>query len=135
MTATGTELGVHDGRLAPCLTLPNCISSQASPNDGGHYLPAIPYRGGNEEALDAVREVVMAMPRTRIITSDDGYLHAEFRTLIMRFVDDVEFVLDDHERVIHFRSSSRVGYYDLGVNRRRIKRISRALLRRSGRQG
>jgi uncharacterized protein (DUF1499 family) len=48
----------------------------------------------------------------------------EFRSALFRFVDDVEFVLDDSARVIHFRSASRAGYYDFGVNRRRMQEIS-----------
>jgi uncharacterized protein (DUF1499 family) len=52
-----------------------------------------------------------------------NYIHAEFVSAIFRFVDDVEFLFDDHQKVIQVKSASRVGYYDLGVNRRRIEKI------------
>jgi uncharacterized protein (DUF1499 family) len=51
------------------------------------------------------------------------YVHAKFTSRLFRFVDDVEFCIDDDLRIIHVRSSSRVGYFDFGVNRRRIERI------------
>jgi uncharacterized protein (DUF1499 family) len=35
----------------------------------------------------------------------------------------LEFCIDNDLRIIHVRSSSRVGYYDFGVNRRRVERI------------
>jgi len=35
----------------------------------------------------------------------------------------VEFLLDDGSKTIHVRSASRVGYSDLGVNRRRVEAI------------
>jgi len=47
---------------------------------------------------------------------------------VWRFVDDVEFYLDETARVVHFRSASRMGYYDFGMNRRRMKEISEQYL-------
>ncbi len=63
------------------------------------------------------------MKRARIITAQKGYIHAEFTSFLFRFVDDVEFVLDEGSKTIHVRSASRVGYSDLGVNRKRVEAI------------
>jgi uncharacterized protein (DUF1499 family) len=41
-------------------------------------------------------------------------------------VDDVEFRIDGAAGVIHVRSASRKGYWDLGVNRRRVETIREA---------
>jgi uncharacterized protein (DUF1499 family) len=38
----------------------------------------------------------------------------------------VEFVLDEQNNVIHFRSASRVGRGDMGANRARIEAIRAA---------
>jgi len=65
------------------------------------------------------------MKRSKIIEISDSYIHAQFWTRFFRFVDDVEFLFDDAARIIHFRSASRVGYYDFGVNRRRMIEISK----------
>ena len=58
---------------------------------------------------------------------DDNYLRVEAKTRLLRFVDDVEFELRAGQGVIAVRSASRVGYSDLGANRRRIERIRKEL--------
>jgi uncharacterized protein (DUF1499 family) len=63
------------------------------------------------------------LPRTRLVEEDESYLHYEFTSLLLRFVDDVEFVFDDEAKIIHFRSASRTGYSDLGVNRARMEQV------------
>ena len=67
--------------------------------------------------------VLRGMRGARVKTVQPGYVHAEFTTLLFRFVDDVEFLLDGGSKTIDVRSASRVGYYDLGVNRRRVEAI------------
>ena len=61
------------------------------------------------------------MQRSTIVMEDKDYLHAEFRSALIGFVDDVEFLVDD--KVIHVRSASRVGYGDHDVNRKRVEEI------------
>ena len=53
------------------------------------------------------------------------YLRIECTSLILRFVDDLEFLFDPTGQVIHIRSASRVGRSDLGVNRNRVEAIRR----------
>lgn len=76
--------------------------------------------------MERLRQVLRAMPRVQIRSDRAGYLHAEFRSLILRFVDDVEFLIDVKAGVIHVRSASRLGYSDLGVNRSRVETIRTA---------
>ena len=76
-----------------------------------------------EEAMKGLVAVIESMRRTKIVTMTDDYLHVEFRSLVFRFVDDVEFYFDDRGKTIHLRSASRVGHSDLGVNRKRVERI------------
>jgi uncharacterized protein (DUF1499 family) len=45
----------------------------------------------------------------------------------LRFIDDVEFVFDDETKTVHFRSASRTGYSDFGVNRRRMDDIRKMI--------
>ena len=119
-----SNLGVVDGRLADCPASPNCVSTQAT--DAEHRMEPIPFTGSSDEAMQRIKDVVAKMPRTKIVTVEDNYLHAEFRSAIFRFVDDVEFLIDPEAQLIHFRSASRVGYSDLGVNRRRMEEIRKA---------
>ncbi len=65
------------------------------------------------------------MPRIKLVEEEDSYLHYEFTSLLFRFVDDVEFLFEDATKTIHFRSASRVGYGDFGVNRKRMEEIRR----------
>jgi uncharacterized protein (DUF1499 family) len=68
-------------------------------------------------------KTVIQSSKAKAIASTDNYLYAEFTTPIMRFVDDVEFLLDKDAKVIHVRSASRLGESDLGVNRKRIETL------------
>lgn len=110
-------------RIRPCPRSPNCVSTRAG--DAAHRMPPIPFTGTAEQALERLRRVVRALPRSRIVEDAGGYLRAEVRTAILRFTDDVELAVDPAERLIHFRSASRVGYFDLGANRRRMEEIRR----------
>ena len=60
---------------------------------------------------------------TRVVSIEKNYIHAEFVSSLFRFVDDVEFYLNDAAKVIHVKSASRTGYFDFGVNRRRVELI------------
>lgn len=125
MTAIQPDnLGVVEGRLRPCPESPNCVCSFDT--DREHSIPPLTFSDSPEAAMERLRQTVKAMPRTRLVVDAAGYLHVEFRSLILRFVDDVEFLVDAETRMIHVRSASRLGYSDLGVNRRRIEAIRKA---------
>jgi uncharacterized protein (DUF1499 family) len=118
------KLGVTDGRLAPCPSLPNCVCTQAA--DPGHAIEPIALEGKADEALARLKAILTKMPRVRIVTECATYLHAEYTSQVFRFVDDVEFLLDEGSGVIHFRSASRAGRSDFGVNRKRMEAIRKA---------
>ena len=108
-------------QLQPCPSTPNCVSTQSS--DEQHAIAPLRYQRSKAEAKAALKEAVLSLPRTKLTEEDDSYVHFEFTSLVLRFVDDVEFVFNEESKVIHFRSASRVGYGDLGVNRRRMEEI------------
>lgn len=115
------HLGVKHGKLAPCPASPNCVSSRAS--DDAHRIAPIPYSGTLRETMAKLKAAIQSMNRAQIVTVTDRYLHVEFTSALFRFVDDVEFYFDADRNVIEVRSASRVGYSDLGVNRKRIETI------------
>jgi uncharacterized protein (DUF1499 family) len=121
-----TNLGVKEGKLAPCPGSPNCVVSQGG-GDAEHTIAPLAYSGDPAQAMAKLVSVVEAMPRTTIVESTDTYLYAEFASKLMGFVDDVEFYLDPAESVIQVRSASRLGESDLGVNRKRVEEIRAAL--------
>ena len=121
------DLGVVNGRLAACPDTPNCVSTQAT--DAGHRIESITFDGLPEQAIQRLKAAIASVPRMKILEEKDGYVYAEAKSLIFRFVDDVEFYVDRDAKVIHFRSASRVGHSDLGVNRERMEQLRRAFLR------
>ncbi|MBX3327443.1 MAG: DUF1499 domain-containing protein [Nitrospira sp.] len=111
--------------LSACPSSPNCVSTQAS--DESHAIAPFLYKKSRAEAKEALKAIVASLPRTKLIEEDESYLHYEFTSLLLRFVDDIEFILDETTKTIQFRSASRTGYSDLGVNRRRMEQV-RALV-------
>lgn len=117
------ELGIHDGRLSPCPDSPNCVSSQAS--DAEHFIAPLPLKGNPEQTQARLKQVLSGEPRVRLVEETPGYLRAEFSSKLMRFVDDVEFLIGAN--AIDVRSASRLGYADFQVNRQRIEQLRQRL--------
>jgi uncharacterized protein (DUF1499 family) len=121
------DLGVHGGRLADCPASPNCVSSQL--DDRRHHIEPLVFADAPEQAFARLENLLAEWRDTTIIARRPGYLRVEFHTML--FVDDGEFLFDEERRVIHVRSASRLGYFDLGKNRSRIEQIRREFARPS----
>jgi uncharacterized protein (DUF1499 family) len=109
------------GPLPPCPATPNCVSSEADPCDAVHHVPPLPLPPGLDPvaALDAFEALVRSRPRATVLSRSPLRLHAIDRTLVFRFVDDVDVRVDPATRLLPLRSASRVGAGDAGTNRRR----------------
>jgi uncharacterized protein (DUF1499 family) len=114
-------------KISDCPSSPNCVSSIAQDQD--HYVSPFHMDVAPDKAWEALKRAVEAESRTRIVEEDRErwYLRAEATSRIFRFVDDLEFQIIPEEHLVHVRSASRVGYWDLGVNRRRVERLREAL--------
>jgi len=110
-----------DNILTPCPQTPNCVSSLAE--DKEHFIEPISFGGDSVDAQYKILGILYSMDRVRVTRFEDGYIQAEFVSFLFRFVDDVEFYFDDESQKIQVKSASRVGYSDLGANRRRIEKI------------
>lgn len=117
------NLGVSDGRFAPCKRSPNCVSSQADPTDREHYIAPIAFRG----PVADLRRAVESMQRAIVIKAERNYVYAEYRTRLMRYVDDLELYYDEKQGLVQVRSASRLGRRDFGVNRDRVERLRRII--------
>ena len=116
------NLGVRDGRLAPVREQYwNAVSSQATTDT--HRIDPLRIRGEPKAAFARLRERVGQTPGVRIVEATDTYLRAECETRVLRFVDDLELLLDAPAGVVHVRSASRLGRKDFGVNRARIESL------------
>lgn len=118
-------LGITNGLLKPCPSTPNCVSTQSTSTDAYEKRQPISLQSGEtpEAAMHKLVAIVEKIPRTTIIEQRNDYLYVEFRTFAMRFIDDVEFFVDAPKNVIHYRSASRLGNSDLGVNGKRMDEI------------
>ena len=115
------NLGLKNNLLLSCPKSPNCVLSQAS--DQKHQIHPMHYTSSVEIAKERLNQVILSMVDTRIITQNKVYWHVEFTTRWLRFIDDVEFYFPESEALIHLRSASRSGFWDLGVNRKRVEEI------------
>jgi uncharacterized protein (DUF1499 family) len=110
--------------LKPCPQSPNCVSSLSS--DETHFISPFEYGDRLENARQKLIDILKHTRGVRLVEIKSDYLHAEFRSLIFRFVDDVEFYFPAEGSIIHVKSASCSGYYDFGVNRRRVERLRAA---------
>jgi uncharacterized protein (DUF1499 family) len=124
---TGTrpeDIGIRENKqLKACPPSPNCVTSFCDPEDTVHFIEPFTFSGKADEAMNSLRKVILNQERSAIIVEKPNYIHAEFTSKLMRYVDDVEFLLDDKNKKIHIRSASRLGSKDFGVNRERIEKI------------
>lgn len=113
------QLGAFNGNLAACPDSPNCVSSQAG--DERHRIAPFATGDDPDAAFARLAEIVRRRPDVTVIDRTDTYLRVELHTMF--FTDDAEFLLDRESRLIQLRSASRLGYSDLGLNRRRTEEI------------
>jgi uncharacterized protein (DUF1499 family) len=118
-----TDIGVRQGHLTDCPSSPNCVSSQAS--DSAHKIAPLPLTGDVENSRRHLVKLLASQPRVTIVTEQNNYIHAEFTSSLLRFVDDVEFLLGP--QAIEVRSASRLGFSDLGANRTRVEQLREQL--------
>ena len=120
------SLSEADGRLADCPKSPNCVSSIAT--DEKHAIHPFTYTGDKAEGYETLLGILSSQKRIVIAVQSDDYLHLEFKSKLFRFVDDVEFYFPKDESLIHVRSASRKGYFDLGVNRKRVEQLRKQFI-------
>ncbi len=123
-------INVTDYYLAPCTGKPNCVSSLA-PRDSHQFIESFIFSNDPQHELKTLQSILASMPGVGVITQQNNYLHAECRSRLFGFVDDLEFYWDAREGLCHVRSAARLGYYDFGVNRRRLEKIRAELIRRN----
>lgn len=121
------NLGPHDGRLAACPDTPNCVSSQSDKEDAA--TEPLPIIVNIRESMACLVDLLQKQDRCEIKGQTPEYIHATFRSRVFGFVDDVEFLVDKEQDVIHVRSAARVGYSDLGVNRARVQRLRESYIK------
>ncbi len=114
-------LGVVEDRFAPCPSSPNCVSSDERDELHGYRLWTLTA----PEAWEMIMAVVASQPEARIVEQTAEYMRAEITSPVFGFVDDLELNLRGDKLAV--RSASRVGYSDLGANRKRLEQLASLL--------
>ncbi|NRA64742.1 MAG: DUF1499 domain-containing protein [Pseudobacteriovorax sp.] len=115
------NLGIRSGKLCPCpQDMKNCVCS-----DHKDSFAIEPFEGDSRDTWDKLIRLVSGISGYKLETQKDDYAHFSFTSGIMKFVDDIEFRLENKgsKILIHCRSASRLGYWDIGANRKRINKI------------
>ena len=120
----GTAPGLIDGKLTKCSKTPNCVCSDVT-NDDQHYIsPLILPKNSVREKHSLIKDIINDMGGV-LVLEKENYFSFNFTSALFGFVDDVEIRFDSKDGAIHFRSASRVGTNDFGVNRKRIDEIKK----------
>ena len=117
-------LGVVDGQLLPCPSSPNCVASMTS--SGDHAVAPLLVAASVTQSRQRLLDYLQTLDAARVVSQQDNYIRVEWTSTLFGFVDDVEFYLQAltaNSTQIDMRSAARLGYSDLGVNRRRIETI------------
>ncbi|MGK0466635.1 DUF1499 domain-containing protein [Clostridium sp.] len=115
------NLGVNNGKLAKLSNKPNAVSSQTDEKD--KRVDALKFKGNLENSKNEIYKAIENYGNAKTVINEKNYLYVIFTTGKMKYHDDVEFYFDESEKLIHFRSSSRIGYSDLGLNRERYNKL------------
>ncbi|MEM7562120.1 MAG: DUF1499 domain-containing protein [Pseudomonadota bacterium] len=125
MSRSGEAPGLTSGQLQPCPNKPNCVNSEF-PSDKEHFIEPLDY--SNEDVTAVMTQLKKNVEEMggNIQIQERDYLAATFTSSIFRFIDDFEIRIDTQKKQIHFRSASRVGHGDRGVNRKRVTQLKNA---------
>mgnify|MGYP001255386589 CR=1 FL=1 len=116
-------LGIKEKKLADLPKTPNAVSSQT--DEEARFVAPLPFKGDLQASMERVKAILDDMDRFFIHEESETYIHAIAVTPMMRYRDDVEFFFDEEASLIHFRSASRIGYSDKGMNRKRYEAIAK----------
>ncbi len=111
--------------IKTCPSSPNCVSSMTVSKK--HYMEPWTYQGEKAALMETLKSKVLSLPRAKLVDESSDYYHFIFTSKIFRFKDDVWFFFDEEAKVIHFKSASRTGRSDFGVNGERLATIKKLL--------
>ena len=110
ITLNAYESVNNDNNLTNCKLITNCTFQKWEVDDA-------------EKAFNEFIQILENTPRLKIIKKDKDYIHAVATSRIMKFIDDIEIKILDKDNIFQVKSSSRLGIYDLGVNKRRVETL------------
>ena len=98
----------------------NTIEACSNPNNC--VLESWKVSNANDSFTQLI-DILNNTPRIKIINIQENYLHALATSRVMKYIDDIEIKASGKENILEIKSKSRTGFYDLGVNKRRINTL------------
>ncbi len=121
----GKAAGLVDNALQACPNTPNCVCSESKVS-GEHFIePLEQVSLSSTDVFSKANSIITQMGGT-IVKQEGNYLAATFSSSLFQYVDDLEIRFDEEQKTLHFRSASRVGKSDFGINRKRVESIKKA---------
>lgn len=115
--------------LEPCPNKANCVSS-LDPRESYYIAPldlSLVTTNKQQDLMSRIKQTLRLMDLD-IQQEGDKYLHAVATSQIFQFKDDLEILISEDNVTLHFKSASRLGYSDFGVNKARVEKLKAALL-------
>lgn len=75
-----------------------------------------------------LKAMLEKMPRTTIVTITENYIHAEYRSPLLGYYNDLEILWEPVDNAVAFKSSARIGYTDMGMGKRYYNTITKMLV-------
>ena len=116
------ELEMSDGVLSPCPISPNCVCSKLPQSDSHYVEPLVP-TASTLAIFPMLVDYVQQLPNAELEEKASHYVRVSIRSMFLGFTDVLELFFAGDK--IHVRSASRTGWYDFGINRRRVESIRR----------
>jgi len=120
------HIGLVDGKFSEMPNKDNAVSSQTK--NKSKFVDPLPVLENIENSKAILMKIIETYGNGKVVVNNHNYIHVVFTTDKMKYHDDVEFYFDESENVIHYRSESRIGSSDLGLNRKRYEEISKLYL-------
>ena len=118
------SVGLINGQLQLCGNKPNCVSS-LNTNRKHKVNPISTGSNSWEKVKLKIENTLKGMQNMKIVTDENNYLRVEFKSKFLGFIDDFEVHFVPDQKILHIRSSSRLGYSDFGVNRKRVQKFTK----------
>ena len=112
-------LGMQDGRFAVCAD-DDCVSSQATDQ---HFIEPIRATGDPDVVMIDLARAVESLFGGHVLSVEGNYLRAEFKSRVLRTMDDAEFLYDQAAGVIHVHATSRGDAFNIEDNRERMEEL------------
>jgi uncharacterized protein (DUF1499 family) len=114
------KLGVIENKLTKCPDKPNCVVSFYS-EDSEHYITPLE----TDLSISEIKTILENKLGLKLKSEQKNYLYFTYTSSFFEFVDDIEIFKINNK--LYFRSASRVGYSDLGANKKRVIKIKEEL--------